>query len=362
MDLEELIQMRWQRYKEFKTLLDSVVSTHPLKQISFSDIYTNTNINRFLSQIEEAYTFISNDTDSNKKWFESKIKEVEKSKELKQVSSKLGEIRAYSILKKSDFGDNLKCNFGKGCDFTTTVKVNEVEYRIDIEVNTPLGCGDESRTVIDHSVTIEGKYYDGPKEYAPFGFPGHPEIDSIGSEVITRINRIKQDEKQFNEKSINILFIDFVNPFLDAMDIMNGHCKPFILHNAEVFTGNIWWAFYSKNGENIFFNKRFHYPRRYRENDIYRLPYNGKCVSKKSKVDFVICNMFEGIFILEKEKSHKKRIPREVYLSLMTLQGLGFENLWLNYPIKDLSQRVKRTKKQAKRLFKSASFLPKGFD
>lgn len=356
MDYEELLKIKWDLYKQSKSLLDSLHVGHPLKTISLSDL-ENHETKTFLWQLEEAFTFASHDTEHNRHWFDSKIKEIKASSDRKQVSSNLGELRAYSILKHTEFGEHLECGTGKGCDFTTTITRNNINQKLCIEVNTPLGRDDKNRTIINHGTTLDGNLKTGVKEYAPFGFPEYEKIDSIGSEAISMINRTKEDEKQFKNDAINILFVDYVNPFLSLLDIMHGHCRPFQFHNHVVYTGNIWWGMYSKKNETIFFEKAFYYPRNYRDNDTYKMPYDGKLVKKKSKVDFVIFNMYEGISILERLKSHHKKIPKALFLSLLTLPRLEFENLWINYPISDLKKRVRRTKKQAERLYKTASFL-----
>lgn len=356
MDYEELLKIKWGLYKNLKVLLESVSNEHPLKTISLSDL-ENLEIKTFLWQLEEAFIFAIHDTEHNKNWFNSKVKEIKSSNDRKQVSSNLGELRAYSILKHSEFGENLECGTGKGCDFTTTISRNNINQKVCIEVNTPLGSDDQNRTTINHGTTVDGNIETGIKEYAPFGFPERQNIDSIGSEAISKINSIKEDEEQFKSNTINILFVDYVNPFLSLLDIMHGHCKPFLFHNHAIYTGNIWWGMYSKKNETVFFEKAFYYPRRYKDNDTYKMEYDGKLVSKHSKVDFVIFNMYEGVSVFERLKLHHIKIPKEVFLSLLTLPRLDYENLWINYPISDLKKRVRQTKRQGKCLYETASFL-----
>ena len=352
MDYNEIKAIKWEIFKNTKKMLDDLPPEHPLKSVSISDLDNDDN-KTFLWQIEEAFSFAEHDTDNNKKWFDSKIKEIAESNERKQVSSNLGELRAYSLLKKSHFGENLKCESGKGCDFTSTISVGNIKQKVRIEVNTPLGRDNPKRTTIDHGTTVDGRITTGIKEYAPFGFPER-EKDSIGSEVISKVNSIKEDEAQFEDDAINILFIDYVNPFLSSLDIMNGHNIPFTFHNDTIYTGNIWWGMYSRKSEEIFFAKALFYPDKEKP---YEMEYNGKLTRKDSKVDFVILNMYEGISVFEKLPKHKLVIEKEIYLSFMTLPRIEFENLWINYPVHDLKKRVKRTKKQGTKLLKSASFL-----
>lgn len=343
----------WKDFKHIKGIIDRVPQSHPLQTVSFSDFERN-ETRVFLQQIENAFFFIERDTDINKSWFDSKIKEIIHSKDRKQVSSNLGEIRAYAILKYSRFGNNLKCESGKGCDFTTILKTEGKEYKIKIEVNTPLGRDNPVRTTIDHGRTLDGQFETGIKETAPFGLPERKGIDSIGSEVISKINSIKEDELQFDNDTINILFVDFVNPFLNEMDIVNGHCKPFQFFNNTVWTGNFWWGMYSQKGEPVFFNKALFYPDR---DKPYIMEYDGKLTKSDSKVDFMIFNMYEGLTVLEKDSEHFLKIPKEVYLSFWTLPYICFEDLWINYPLKNLDERISSVKNQAVKIYKDSSFL-----
>ena len=357
MDYEEFLEVKWKRYGNVKLLLDSLEASHPLRKVSVCDLDRQENI-VFLSQLESAYFFSEHDSENNRQWFDSKIHELNESSERKAVSSILGELRAYSMLKQSDFSEKLVCKSGKGSDFESFIKINGREQKVLIEVNTPLGRDDEKRTTIDHGSSADGNFKTGIKEHAPFGFPEREDIDSIGSEVISKVNSIKEDEEQFSDDAINILFIDYANPFLSLLDIMHGHCKPFMFHNSVIYTGNLWWAMYSKKGETVFFEKAFHYPKRYAENDTYKMEYDGKLAKADTKVDFVIFNMYDGLFILEKVLPHNLSIPKELYLTLMSFSNIEYENLWINYPLQDIADRIQNIKQQAAELYKTASFLP----
>ena len=86
-----------------------------------------------------------------------------------------------------------------GCDFITEITRNKVYQKINIEVNTPLENDDESKTTIDLGTTTEQLSNTTTMtirmtEKAPFGLPDRPGKDSVSSEVISKINRIKEDE------------------------------------------------------------------------------------------------------------------------------------------------------------------------
>ncbi|MBR4789790.1 MAG: hypothetical protein IK024_02735, partial [Treponema sp.] len=70
---------------------------------------------------------------------------------------------------------------------------------------------------------------------------------------------------------------------------------------------------YSKKDETIPFEKAFYCPRKYRNNDTYRMEYDGKLVNKCSKVDFVIFNMYEGVYVFERLMSHTNKISKEIF-------------------------------------------------
>ena len=86
------------------------------------------------------------------------------------------------------------------------------------------------------------------------------------------------------------------------------------------------------------------------------MEYDGK-LTKKSKLDFVIFNTFEGSYIYEKNIKHHIPIKKEVYLSLYTIPRRKYEDIWLNYPFKDLSKRINYIKKTTKKLLNDYHFF-----
>ena len=352
--LKELNDISWENFKNFRTFLSSLSGNHILKSFEKQTIEKNEMTYRFLWQIEEAFTINEHD-EVNKPWFNSKLNEIKKSTEKKQISSNLGELRAYSVLKYSEFGKNLQCmnQNTKGCDFKSRIIMNKREIKVCIEVNTPLGRDDPKRTTIDHGTTRSKSISITEKEIAPFGLPQRQDVDSIGSEVLSKLNSIKEDEDQFGDDAVNILFVDFVNPLFSGLNLLDNHGKPFQMFHSDIYTGNIWFAMYSKKNENIPFNIGLYCPSYEKP---YKMEYDGK-LTKKSKLDFVIFNTFEGSYIYEKNIKHHIPIKKEVYLSLYTIPRRKYEDIWLNYPFKDLSKRINYIKKATKKLLNDYHFF-----
>ena len=65
MDYDELLAIKWGRFRNAKLLLDSLESHHPLRKVSICDLDRSENI-AFLSQVESAYFFSEHDTENNK--------------------------------------------------------------------------------------------------------------------------------------------------------------------------------------------------------------------------------------------------------------------------------------------------------
>jgi hypothetical protein len=253
-----------------------------------------------------------------KDWGSVKKKEVIDNTCIKNISSVLGEIRALGLIHNSFLGVNLKCSKKNiaGADFYTT-HYNDV-LRIAIEVNTPLGRDKEERTT--------NKINDFMTEFSPFGLPAR-EYDTNQSEVISKIASIKDDEHQFKIEDINILFLDFVNPFLYrcGLDLINEQYKPYMKHDDGITWGALWHAFYAKKNDIIVeqFNcEGIH------EKGEYKMEFDGR-FQRNSKIDFIILNLVKELVIYENIQ-HEQVIDNETYLALLSLPGSSLENSFLN--------------------------------
>lgn len=361
--INDIREIKWTNLSKIKKFIESAPDGHCIKQLRTLDL-DRSEISKYLYEIEYTFEQMERESEDNKKWFKSKLDEIIRMNTRKQTSSNLGEFCAYSVLKNSEFGRNLKCMTSAGCDFTTEITINHTHQKINIEVNTPLENDDKTQTTIDLGTTKE-KLDDKTEmtcsmsETSPFGLPERPEIDTVCSEVISKINRIKSDEHQFDKDTINILFINFVNPFLsDGMDLLNQHGDPIQFFNAEIFYGNIWYALYSKKGEIIPLHRPMYRPP---DKNPYTMEYDGKLIEKEKLTDFIIFNMYEQVFIFEKSAKHLVKPIKETYKAFLTIRNISWNRIWMNYPYKDLLKRIKYTKKKDLYMYNHVSFINEMF-
>lgn len=328
------------KYKYVEDFINYLKDNNPLKRFDVRREHE-----KFWEQINFGILEIErSNNDNHKKWLKSKLYEIENVKcdteedifqAKKTISSNLGEIKAFGLLYRSFLGKNLICSFSNGSDFSSTIKSQGENYKICIEVNTPLAGDDEGKTTLDleNSKHSWGNFQ--MKEVAPFGLPQRKSIDSVTSEAISKIAAIKKEEKQFEDNTINILWVDFVNPFLSELDLLESHEKPFIIFNNDIFTGNIWWAMYGKKRHQVLVRANG-----FSEPETYKMEYNGR-LQQNTKIDFVIFNMKNGISIFEKMNNHKTKIPEDFYKGLFTFAARQeYSKMWINYPVNNLKEKV----------------------
>jgi hypothetical protein len=280
----------------------------------------------YISQLNSSISILNNTKNENiKSWWNQKKKIICKGN-LENVSSTLGEIKAFGIIYNSFFGDQLFCNTKKGPDFITNLIIYD-KLPIVIEVYTPIGRSDLSRTTCQINENMH--------EYAPFGFPLY-DFDTNKGEVISKIAQIKGKENQFNDEQVNILFIDFINPFLgeSGLDLMANQYRPYMKNENEFTWGALWHAFYARKDDVIIEQLECE---GILEKAEYTMRFDGRFQNGKSKIMFVVLNLVDGIIVYE---NFHEQLNNEVYLSLLSFQNLNFDFSFLEWPINNLKERI----------------------
>lgn len=336
MDESDILISMWPFTESF---ISNLGDEHPMKHLRPDQ---HSNIATFFSQMEHAFQMVQRDSE-NSSWFEGKLGAVKKAKDTKTVSSILGELRAYGILKNSFFGNQLVAQSGPGCDFISKLEYVKRNPTVRIEVNTPLGRDDRNRTTIDHGTDqVAPTTQVSVVENAPFGFPER-KIDTMQSESISKIASIKGDERQFENGSINLLFVDFVNPFFGAgLDMIGDQDQPFILWQEAFTCGALWHAFYARRRDQIFEELR-----RFGSMRNYRMEYDGRFWINGGLLNLVLFNTFGRITAFD---AIHRRSPSEIYSYLFSLSRFSFDHSWLNWPRSDLRKRVNATRKLGRKL------------
>ncbi|TXJ33661.1 hypothetical protein EPJ69_04580 [Brachyspira aalborgi] len=291
-------------------------------------------VNYFLYRIKVAFDNYSKESsDINKRWFNNRLNIFMKDEDIRNLAGILGELQIYGLLSNSPFKYWLKCvkttNEKKTPDFIYENYCRREKIKVNIEVASSLGTKDEKKQRTEQN------------EIYPYGKPKREGIDNSLSEVISMINRIKEPDSQMKEEDINILAINFVNPIGECifLNILKERGKPYFINkegdNNTIYTGGIWQAFYSKKGDRIFGSIGMD---DYIKEEIYKMEYNSR-FQGKSVVDFAIINTYEGVFIYQ-NFNRKIEIPKHIYKCLMSLDNINIDNVFLNFPINNLEERV----------------------
>jgi hypothetical protein len=205
---------------------------------------------------------------------------------------------------------------------------------INIEVNTPQHRS--KRHTLDHesfgSDRIKGKVY----EIFPFGWPER-DIDNVQGEATSKLAGIKQKEHQFDEDSINILWVDLKDPMLWVLDFGIEQFLPISAFREEITSGAFWNAFYAKKDTYIFDQLSM----QGLGSRIYKIEYNGRFWGK-SIIDFVIADTRTDQLIFQNH-NRESHIPNALFQSLHLLFGFNLELSWLDWPQKgQLTTRVQQ--------------------
>lgn len=255
--------------------------------------------------------------DENESWLREKVKIILEDEDVSNVSAALGEIRAYGELIWV-WGSRIES--GKsGSDFL----INLDGKTIRIEVNTPQHR--TKRHTLKHESfgtdKVKGKVY----EIFPFGWPER-NIDTVQGEAVSKLAAIKQKEHQFEENSINILWVDLKDPMLWILDLGMEQFLPISAFREEITSGAFWNAFYAKKGTYIFDQLSMPgLPSR-----LYKMEYDGRFWSD-SLIDFVVADTRTDHVVFQNHKRDNE-VPKALYQGLHRLFNFNLELSWLDWP------------------------------
>jgi hypothetical protein len=255
----------------------------------------------------------------NPQWLKAKSKIITSETKHQNISAALGEIRAFGELLWVWQG---KVNTGNsGHDFS----IESEGKNVRVEVFTPQHR--TKRNKIVHKPVGSKKMRSQVIEYYPFGYPERCNKDNTQSEAISKLTAIKQEEHQFSEIDINILWCDVKDPVLWMFGFNESEFAPLWTQNENITSGSFWNAFYAKQGLPIFDN----FPiGGYGRRKPYIMEYNGR-FWKNTKLDFVIADSlnFQAVF---QNLNTEKSIPNGLFQDLHRLYALDFQASWFDWP------------------------------
>lgn len=270
-------------------------------------------------------------------WISSKINSLISETDEKNLTAVLSEIRAFGIL-IDIFQDTLNPQTGKGSDFSIGIGKESVlidVYTPQIKANVAgLKFINRNRQIIS---TIQ--------EYFPLGKPKRLGKDNIQGEAVSRLASIKEGETQFNEKSINVLWIDIINYQFKGMDILEDQYIPYISFQSHITFGAFWHAFYAKKGDKIYDQLETEYM----SDEPYIMEFNGR-FQRRTKLNFVFINSNRGMIVFE---NHKRKCKiKNFYKKIFELLDFKIEYSYLNWPVPNLSKVIKISRNKGRELIK----------
>jgi len=281
---------------------------------------------KLLTDTEHALKIAEKDHSS---FVKAKCRQYRENKDETSASAVLGELRAIGeVLSSWEFRE-LTCP-DTGSDFTGDLD----GQRVHIEVHTPQGRQDKSRTTIEHGATERDNLRIEIVEKAPLGLPGrkaqvgdHWGCDNVQGEAVSRLRDVKAEEHQFNPEHINILWLDFRDTLVWRMDLMKDQDLPLLSFNECITSGAIWSAYYGKKNTPVYYQlciDRVSSP-------PYFMEFNGR-FQDKSLIDFAVFNLEERITVLGNPKRGGGGYGQALIRSLHRSPRFSLEHSWLPIP------------------------------
>ncbi len=263
-------------------------------------------------QTNQAFKKIKN---VDKVWLDSQKNKL-LSDDYSQISSILGEIRAYGELIPLFNGNKLiavPTTDEPTPDFRLLKKeFDGTEYTIDFEVytRTPNEEGQRGKEIGNSTHIIKGTNKSiniKTSVHSPFSTETRSKhIGRHGSDlrhIIHLFTQIKKEDNQFNDKNINILWIDMQDETVSHFDYLFSDAFPTKILKGGFISSVLWHAFYGKK-EMIILHEVF--DGEYQNFQTSKLEHEGRFYLNNHKTDFVIINFPKKKIIYEKPDMQKK--------------------------------------------------------
>lgn len=203
-----------------------------------------------------------------------------------------------------------------------TVQINGEEYASLKEFNSCKGLATNQRiTVREHSVV-------------PFG---RHNSSCVTENVIHKLCQIKNDEKQFDQESPSVLWVDLQENHVNALYKRAVSSCPIITSQERIYSNELWYALYGEKGMPIYEN----YDPIYNFRQAPLMRHNGKFRSQTpSKIDAVIF-CFPCATIIYQNPDSQKPLPEWFLKRMFLIRWFNFQGSKLNYPSNDLKKQLK---------------------
>ena len=284
--------------------------------------------------------------DENEEWLQSLKSRLLNTNDYSDATSALAEIRTYGNLLSAGF--DIK-PVPKSSDSTPDFLIEEDNLQIRVEVFSKGLNGGIAQELeqfhTDPLIPREGETVAVREiSVSPFGRTRKGEL--ITENAISRITSIKEDEKQFDATSTNLLWIDLQ----DETWFFEGYLatKPiFGVFTGTYKSGYIWYAHYGEKDLPIFENASFE---RKAIKQGTAMQHDGRYFLKegnslKSIVDFVVVSYPRHNIILE-NPNRAHNLTKDAWRKFTFIPYMDVTNSWLNWPDENLSSRIRISKER----------------
>lgn len=284
--------------------------------------------------------------DENEEWLKSLKSRLLNTKDYSDATSALAEIRAYGNLLYAGFDIKpVPTSSGSTPDFL--IEAEDLQIRVEVYAKGLDGenAQELNRFHTDPLIPREAeKVAVREISVSPFGKIKKGELTT--ENAISRIASIKQDEKQFDATSTNILWIDlqdeiwFFDGYLTSKPIFGGT-------TGKYRSGYIWYAFYGEKDLPIF--ERASFERKTIKQGT-GMQHDGRYFLRegelfKSIIDFVVVSYRRHNIILE-NPNRAHNFTKDTWRKLACIPCVDITNSWLDWPDENLESRIRISKEQ----------------
>ena len=199
----------------------------------------------------------------NKIWLKQICKRLLDESDPTNPAGALAEIRAYGDLLAAGF-DVVPLHAEKGQP-TADFRVSSTDIDVIIEVHCRQLSAETQRSIDEHALQHEHEFqkwraenpkggsFIGPLHVVrPFGDPKSGR--TVTARAISALCQMKGDEKQFSDRSANVLWIDLQDDYTFHGMFNEGTTSPIRSWNGKFTSGELWYALYGWKGAPIFEN------------------------------------------------------------------------------------------------------------
>lgn len=245
----------------------------------------------------------------------------------------LAEIRAFGALLAAGF-NVVPLHTEKGQP-TADFRVSSTDIDVIIEVHCRQLSVETQKSIDEHAVQHEhefqnwraenpegGAFIGPPHVVRPFGDP--KEGRTVTARAISALCQIKGDEKQFSDRSANVLWIDLQDDHTFHGMFDEGTTSPIRSWNGKFTSGELWYALYGWKGAPIFENfpdVPLYEPSSMEHDGRYSLP---------TLLSAVVATFPEGTVLLE-HPSPKTMLPNAFRERAMLLPRAKLERSLCNF-------------------------------